>query len=169
MTFTSHKLDQQTAAAAALIANLKDLLEGDDELLKDVLEGETDIFETVNSAVIRLSELEGFQASIDEHIKALRTRKERFATQAGHLRTALLHAMSVADIKKLELDVATVSRKLIAPSVVVQNEPDIPSQYWKPQAPKLDKKSLLADLKGEKNIPGATLSNGGETIAIRVA
>ncbi|MGE0857439.1 MAG: siphovirus Gp157 family protein [Hyphomicrobiaceae bacterium] len=44
----------------------------------------------------------------------------------------------------------------------------IPSEFWKPQPPRLDKKVVLDALKAGAVVPGAELSNGGETLSMRV-
>jgi len=48
----------------------------------------------------------------------------------------------------------------------VVDEGEIPEEFFVEQAPKLDRKSLLASLK-DGPIDGATLSNGALTLQIR--
>jgi hypothetical protein len=72
----------------------------------------------------------------------------------------------MAQIKKRETPAGTISLRTVPPSVIVQEEADIPTQFWKPQPPALDKKALLDFLKNGNKVPGATLSNGSVTTSI---
>ena len=51
---------------------------------------------------------------------------------------------------------------------MVINENEIPSVYWEPRDPKLDRVSLLADLKQGAEVQGATLSNPEPVLSVRV-
>ena len=75
--------------------------------------------------------------------------------------------MSMAELKKLELPQATISRKPTPAKALILDEAAIPARFWKPSDPKLDKKAVLDALKAGEAVPGTSLSNGGETIAIR--
>jgi hypothetical protein len=105
--------------------------------------------------------------AIDTHVKALQARKARLGNQGDMIRQAILVAMGAAEIKKLELPIATITRKPTAPKAEILNESDIPSQFWKAQDPKLDRKAVLDALKEKQEVPGAILSNGGEALQIR--
>jgi hypothetical protein len=54
------------------------------------------------------------------------------------------------------------------PSLVVLNENDIPSIYWEPRDPKLDRATLIADLKQGRDVGGASLSNPEPVLSVRV-
>ena len=51
---------------------------------------------------------------------------------------------------------------------MVINENEIPSVYWEPRDPKLDRVSLLADLKQGTEVQGAALSNPEPVLSVRV-
>ena len=164
----AHNLHLQTEAAKALRANLKDIIAGDETLAADMVEGETSINEAIHAAVALVSQDETHIKAIDEHIKALEGRKHRLSERAKMTRTAIAAAMDQAGKKKVDTALGTVSVRSIPPSVQVTEEAEIPTEFWKQPEPKLDKKALLAALKDKQTIPGATLSNGGQTIAIKV-
>jgi hypothetical protein len=65
------------------------------------------------------------------------------------------------------LSIATLTRKPVPPKVQILDEAAIPSQFWKRADPALDKKAIGDALKAKQDVPGATLSNGGETISLR--
>jgi len=53
------------------------------------------------------------------------------------------------------------------PPLVIVAEPEIPEAYWVPQSPRLDRQSLLADLKRGAVIQGAQLGNPKACLAVR--
>ena len=141
----------------------------DDEGMRfDLVEGETGLIEAIDAVIERMIEVEGFSDSIDATIKKLRERKERFERQSDHIRAMLQHALTVAELRKLERPAATVSLRKVAPNLVVLEESQIPSEYFVTGEPKLDRRRLAEDVKAGASVPGTTLSNGGETISVRL-
>lgn len=164
----TRELKLESEAARALLHNLRSVLSEDDEdLIHDTVEGETDLMETIDAALMRLQELDAMGAAIKAQTSALKERGDRFKNQAELIRAALSSALGMAQLRKVERALATVSLRAVPPSLVVTEEADIPSQYFEPQPPKLDKKAVLDALKSGEKVPGAELSNGGETISIR--
>ena len=53
------------------------------------------------------------------------------------------------------------------PKAEIVDESMIPSKFWKPSDPKLDRKAVLEALKAKEDVPSATLSNGSETLMVR--
>lgn len=165
----THDLSREAEAARALLLNIKDVIGDDDDAAADAIEGETNFKEACARAVERLAELDAHDAALSAHLEKMRARRERLENQASCIRAALAAALAQADIKKLELPTATLSRRPVAQGLVVTDEAEIPAEFWKRGDPKLDRKTLLAALKDGKPIPGAALGNGGETISIRGA
>ena len=167
MTDHSRQLQRETEAARILREQLSALADGDEDAVRDTIEGETSLHELIGSVV---EEIAADCASIDgikSHVETMRSRKERLEARVESRRAAVLNAMAVGEIKKMELAIATLSRKPVPAKALVLDEAQIPSQFWKRADPTLDKKALLDALKGERIVPGASLSNGGETIAIK--
>jgi hypothetical protein len=164
-------LRQQTEAARVLHATYRDIVQDDEAARHDLVEGETNLHEALHACIERLAELKALQAGIKTAADTLKARKDRFEGQEERLRAAMLAAMEVASLPRLETPLGTVSRKAVPPSVVVTSEADVPSQFWKRADPTLDRRALLAALKelpaGER-IPGAELSNGGATISVKL-
>lgn len=160
-------LTQETSAATALIEQLRDLIaDGDEDLVSNAVEGETNLHEAIANAFARLAELNGLMDGIAGMMASLKDRGERFEKQRDRIREAIAVAMEAGQIKRLELPIGTISLRAVPPSVQVIDEAAIPTRYWKPQEPKLDKRALLAALKADASIPGALLSNGGQTIQV---
>ena len=161
-------LRNEAEATRTLLANIRDVIGDDEDAAHDAIEGETSLIEAIASAVNGIAVLEAHEIALAGLMKDLATRKERFGHQAEVIRAALCVAMAMADLKKLELPQATISRKPTPPKVIVTDEAAIPARFWKAADPRLDKKALLEALKTTaEEVPGAELSNGGETIAIR--
>lgn len=165
----ARNIQREAEIAKALVETIATVIGDDEDARHDAVQGETGLLDVISAAVLRIGELQSFEVALDERVKALSARKRRLGEQADLLRAAIHNAMGAAELHKIELPIATISLRPIAASVSVADEADIPSDYWKPQPPKLDKAALLKALKAGETIPGASLSNGGETISIRVA
>lgn len=171
MTKLSHarRLAISTAEAQQLIANLRDVLAGDDQAISDTVEGETDLFGAMDAAVARIAEIDALSLGIKEMIAAANARNDRLGRQKQSIRDAIQSAMGVARLSRHEAPAGSVSMRSVPPSVVITDEGMVPDKYKVPQPPKIDKRALLAALKeGGTGIPGAELSNGSETISIRL-
>ena len=168
MSEAGHELHQQTRAAKVLLEQLRDLqADDDDEVVRDSIEGETDLHEAIEAAVKRLggdlAAIEGLEA----YIKRLTSRRDRLENRVDATREAIANAMELARLPSLETPIATVAVKKVAPKVIITEEADVPSDFWKPQPPKLDKRAVMSALKDKQPVPGAQLSNGGETIQVK--
>ena len=84
----------------------------------------------------------GSQVRIGELQDRLKNFETRFAAKKG----LICKVMERADIKKIKEPDFTASLRPKNPALVVMNEADIPEDYWRPQAPKLDKQALIRDL-----------------------
>jgi hypothetical protein len=144
--------------------------------------------EALASAANRVRGLDVLLEGIDAERKRLAAREERLEAQKDTLRTTICAAMEIAGLKRLELPVATITRKATPPKLVITAEEDIPQRYWRlPEVvPQLVKKDVADDLKAQAKIrekigkgldltpeekalmalkiEGAHLSNGGETV-----
>lgn len=167
MSDVSRQLIVQGEVAKALLANIRDVIGDDEEMTLTALEGETDVVETIKQAVDRMHVLQAYAEALASQIKTLAERKSRFEAQHGRIKAAVAVAMGQSQLRKLELPAATLSVCAVAPKAEVTDESLIPAKFWKPQDPKLDKIALLKALKEKEDVPGATLSNGGETLAIK--
>ena len=167
MSDTVRDLQIEGEAARALLANIRDVIGDDEEMIATAVEGETGLVEIISEAVNRIAQLNAHCEAIVQQVSALKTRGERFEGQADRLRAAIHAAMGHANLRKLELPQATLSIRAVPPKVEITSEADIPAKFWIAQDPKLDKKAVLAALKAKEDVPGAALSNGGETLSCR--
>lgn len=144
------------------------LAEHDDpQLILDMIEGETDLAEACVVVFEETLEDETLLAGVEATIKTLQERKSRIERSIENRRNIILMAMDKAGLQTIKAPLATLSVRETPPKVQVTEEAQIPSRFWKPADPKLDKTALAAALKDGETVPGASLSNGGVTLSIR--
>jgi hypothetical protein len=168
VTDISREVRIQGEAARALLANVRDVIGDDEDMIATAVEGETTLVEVISDAVDRTQELKSHREAIETRIKELGERRDRFEDQEARIKAAIHVAMGQAEVRKMELPQATISLRAVPPKAEITDEALVPSKFWKAQDPKLDKKAVLDALKGKEDVPGASLSNGCETISIRV-
>lgn len=169
MSDVIHALHEETIAATSLLESLRTLIGDDEDMQATAVEGETNLHEAINNAMTRLAELNGLMNGIAGMMADLKDRGERLERQRDNIRTAIAVAMEAAGMKRHEGPLATLTLKAVPPKVEIVDEADIPAAFWKPQDPKLDKAGLLKALKDGQQITGATLSNGGVTLQVKMS
>ncbi len=139
--------------------------EADEETLLDTLEGMTELHEMI-AAVIRsrLNDLT-LVAALKSRISDMQERLSRIEHRAETMKVVMV--MDRAGINKISEADFTLSLRPISPPLEITNEGLIPEEFWKPQAPRLDKRELINVLKEGNSVPGAVLGNGGLTISVR--
>lgn len=140
----------------------------DPKLLLDTIEGETNLAEACCVVLEQTCEdeilIEGLAAKIVE----LQTRKGRMEKSVESRRGIILMAMDKAGLQTIKSPLGTMSVRPTPAKLVVKDEAVIPAKFWKPSDPTLDKKALKDALDANETVPGATLSNGGIGLSIRV-
>lgn len=168
MADIDHMLHTATQAADVLKAQLREIAGEDEDVIRDTLEGEIDLKGLIVLAAER-NVTDAAQANgISDLIDKLRERKERIEKRIAMRRVAILAGMQAGEIKSLETPAGTITRKAVPPSVLIVEEAEIPGEFWKPADPKLDKRAVAEALKAGRTVPGAMMSNGGETIQVKV-
>jgi hypothetical protein len=139
----------------------------DEETLRDTLEGITDLHEMI-AAIVRSALVdEALQAGLRSRLEDMKQRLARFEERGTKKRQLALDAMTEVALKKLEQPDFTASVRAGIASLVVVSDDLIPETYWVPQPPKLDRQSLLADLKRGGEVAGAQLDNPKPILAVR--
>jgi hypothetical protein len=141
--------------------------EADEETLADTLEGVSDLPGLLATLIRSRIEDETLAECLRRRIEEMRQRLERLEVRAGQKKALVLAAMEEAGIKKLVEADFTLSLRLGSPKLVVVDDTLIPEEFWRPQAPKLDRQWLLAALKNGRSVPGAELGNPEPTLAVR--
>ena len=141
--------------------------DADEDALRDTLEGISTLPETLATVIRSHLDDAALAAALRARLSEMQQRLGRIEARAERKRVLVGSVMDRADIKKLSEPDFTVSLRPTPPPLVVTDEAQIPIDFWKPQAPKLDRRGLLATLNAGRSVPGATLGNGGVTIAVR--
>lgn len=162
----SRKLHIETVAATGLREFLKTLTD-DEETRRDTIEAETNLHETIHAALQHIVEQEILLTGLRDYIQTMTTRRERAEWRIEQIRDAIYSAMIAGEIPKVTFPEGVISVRSVPPSLEVTDESKIPTEFFKPQPPKLDKSRLKEWLESGKTVEGATLSNGGQTLTIR--
>jgi hypothetical protein len=149
------------------IALARSFPEADEETLADTLEGVSNLPGLLSTLIRSRMQDEVFAECLRRRIDEMRQRLERIEVRAGQKKALVLAAMEEAGIKKLVEADFTLSLRLGTPKLVVVDETLIPEEFWRPQAPRLDRQWLLAALKNGRSVPGAELGNPEPTLALR--
>ena len=160
-------VQRELEAAKVLRDQIAELAQGDEEFIRDTLEGEMDFEGIVEKLLGEIGEDEALAKGIEAYEAELAARKQRLTSRAKFKRTLICTALEISGRKKMELAVGTVTLSAVKAKAIVTEEADIPAEFFKPQPPKLDQTALSAALREGREVPGATLSNGGSTITIR--
>ena len=97
----------------------------------------------------------------------MKERLSRLELRASKKRQLALRGHERGGLNKLEQPDFTASARAGSPALVVIAEDKIPEAYWVPQPPKLDRQSILGELKRGVEIPGAQLSNPKPVLSVR--
>ena len=139
----------------------------DDRTLADTIEGLTDLHEIV-AAIIRsaLSD-ETLATGLKCRIADMQGRLDRLENRASKRRQIVKDIMVELDLKKITAPDFTVSIRPGMPTLLVLDEDAVPSIYWQPSAPRLNRQGLLSELKDGAEIKGVTLSNPEPVLSVR--
>jgi len=140
----------------------------DEQTLTDTLEGLANLHEIL-AAVVRAALADEAQASgLRALIGALETRLERQEYRAAKRRDMVRDAMVESEIKKIAAPDFTLVIRSGSPALVVTDEGAIPTEFWVPREPRLDRQGLLTRLKLGDEVSGAQLSNPQPVLSVRI-
>lgn len=140
----------------------------EDEILRaDSIEAETEAFDFLANIVRRIEDTTALEDGANARIKELSERKTRFERRTEALRALAFKVMQTAEIRKAELPCATLSLRNGTQKVVITDETSLPADCLKTTVVP-DRTTIKELLKDGREIPGAFLSNGEETLSIRV-
>ena len=139
----------------------------DDQTLADTVEGLTDLHEIL-TAIIRAALADQALASgLEGRIGEMQARRDRFQDRATKRRQIAKDVMVELDLKKLAAPDFTASIRPGMPALMVIDEAAVPSIYWLPREPRLNRQGLSNDLKQGAEITGVALSNPEPVLSVR--
>ena len=161
-------MDQLTLAAISY-RSLRDRLRAEDpqideQTLADTVEGLTDLHEIVTRSALTD---EALVTGLKCRIADMQGRLDRLQDRASKRRQIAKDVMVELDLKKVTAPDFTVSIRPGMPSLLVIDEAAVPSIYWQPSEPRLNRQKLASELKDGAEITGVTLSNPEPVLSVR--
>lgn len=153
-------------AVRSLVESYPELAD-DAGLRADMIEGETDLHRIASRLVLAKVDADAMAASIKAIRQDYADRQGRYEAKADAARQSLAEIMAIADLPKLELPEATVSRMAGKNSVEITNSRDLPQGFFEIERKPL-KLAIKAALHAGENVPGARMVTGPDTITVRV-
>jgi hypothetical protein len=137
----------------------------DEQTLADTVDGLTDL---LIAAIVRAALAdEALATGLKGRIAETQDRLDRLQDCAAKRRQIAKDVMVELDLKKITAPDFTVSIRPGMPSLLVLDEAAVPSIYWEPREPRLNRQELLNELKGGADIKGVTLSNPEPVLSVR--
>ncbi len=147
----------------AVVRNMRDHFDDDEQLRLDTLEGETDLFELARKLLDDIEADEGDKSALAEQMDARKARRDRCDARIKARREALAALMECAGLDKLPLAEATLSLRTMQPKLVVVDADALPDDL----CTFTRKPNLTAIRDAEAPVPGTALDNGGVSLTIR--
>lgn len=124
----------QIHAIKLMLADAGD--EEDERLLIDTIEGETDAFALVGKLLNGIEREEGDRTALTEQMEVRKARRDRCDKRIAVQRDAIMAVMDCAGLDKLPLPEATLTKRMTAAKLVVNDPAAVPQDYavatWKP-------------------------------------
>ena len=164
-------MDQLTLAAISY-RSLHDRIRAEDpqideQTLADTVEGLTDLHEILMAVIRAALADQALATGLEGRIGEMQARRDRLHDRAAKRRQIAKDVMVELDLKKLAAPDFTASIRPGTPALMVIDEAAVPSIYWEPREPRLNRQKLSGELKDGAEITGLTLSNPEPVLSVR--
>jgi len=139
----------------------------DEQTLADTVEGLTDLHEILTAIIRAALADDALATGLKGRIAEMEDRLARLQDRAAKRRQIAKDVMVELDLKKLMAPDFTASIRPGIPALMVIDEAAVPSIYWEPRDPGLNRQGLVADLKQGTEITGVALSNPEPVLSVR--
>jgi hypothetical protein len=139
----------------------------DEQTLADTVEGLTDLHEIVQAVIRSALADEALARGLKCRISDMQGRLDRLEDRASKRRQIAKDVMVDLDLKKLNAPDFTASIREGIPSLMVIDEEAVPSIYWQPSEPRLNRQELAYELKQGAEIAGVALSDPEPVLSVR--
>jgi hypothetical protein len=158
--------------AAIKYRAIRDRIQAEDpqieqQTLADTVEGLTDLHEILTAIIRAALTDQGLAIGLEGRIGEMQERRDRLQDRAAKRRQIAKEVMVELDLKKLEAPDFTASIRPGTPALLVLDEAAVPSIYWEPREPRLNRQGLANDLKQGAEITGVALSNPEPVLSVR--
>jgi hypothetical protein len=139
----------------------------DDQTLADTVEGLTDLHEILTAVIRAALADEALATGLKGRIAEMEDRLTRLQDRASKRRQIAKDVMVELGLKKLTAPDFTASIRPGMPALMVIDEAAVPSIYWEPREPRLNRQELANELKQGAEIAGVALSNPEPILSVR--
>jgi hypothetical protein len=139
----------------------------DEQTLADTVEGLTDLHEILTAVIRAALTDQALATGLEGRIGEMQARRDRLQDRATKRRQIAKDVMVELDLKKLSAPDFTASIRPGTPFLMVIDELAVPSIYWEPREPRLNRQELANDLKQGAEIAGVALSNPEPVLSVR--
>src|SRR5262245_13441258 len=139
----------------------------DEQALADTVEGLTDLHEILTAVIRAALADQALATGLEGRIGEMLARRDRLQDRAAKRRQIAKDVMVELDLKKLSAPDFTVSIRPGIAALMVIDEAAVPSIYWEPREPRLNRQGLANDLKQGVEIAGVALSNPEPVLSVR--
>jgi hypothetical protein len=158
--------------AATNYQTVRDRLRADDpqideQTLADTVEGLTDLHEILATVIRAALADQALATGLEGRIGEMQERCNRLLDRATKRRRIAKEVMIELDLKKLAAPDFTASIRPGTPALIVIDEAAVPSMYWEPREPRLNRQELANNLKQGAEITGVALSNPEPVLSVR--
>lgn len=161
-------LSQEVREVAPLIETLRQLCGDDEQAFLDTLEGSTDVNEAARAVVRWMLEQEANGETCKGLSAVYAARSTMFAARHKRAKGALLDLLNELGVKSMPLPEATLSARAVGRSVVGEADPEtLPDNLVRIKR-EPDKTAIKAALEAGQKVEGYALSNGGQTLQVKV-
>jgi Siphovirus Gp157 len=139
----------------------------DERTLADTVEGLTDLHEILTAIIRAALTDQALATGLQGRIADMQGRLDRLEDRAAKRRQIAKDVMVELDLKKLAAPDFTASVRSGIPALMVIDEAAVPSIYWEPREPRLNRQGLTNDLKQGAEIAGVALSDPEPILSVR--
>jgi hypothetical protein len=139
----------------------------DEQTLADTVEGLTELHEIVQAVIRSALADEALARGLKCRISDMQGRLDRLEDRASKRRQIAKDVMVELDLKKLNAPDFTASIREGIPALMVLDEEAVPSIYWQPSEPRLNRQELAYELKQGAEIAGVALSDPEPVLSVR--
>lgn len=126
------RMDLTLLQLNALKTMLADQYEEDERGWLDAIEGETDAFELIRKLLDRIEADEGDRTALTSQMEDRKARRDRADKRIAAQRDAIMAVLECAKLDKLTLPEATLSMRMTAAKLVVNDPSAVPDEYTVP-------------------------------------
>lgn len=161
-------LSREVREVAPLVAALRDLCGDDEQAFLDTLEGESDVNAAASRVVRWMLEQDAHANACKELAAVYVARASMFANRHDKAKGALLDLLNELGVKSMPLPEASLTAKATPPKLIGDVDAATLPDNLRRTSYAADKAAIKAELEAGREVAGFSLSNGGQSLQVRV-